>query len=303
LQAILQELHLQQAEIGIIGGSGLYSMPGLTEVREVSLETPFGAPSDAYVLGTLAGRTVAFLSRHGRGHRFMPTELNYRANVHGMKQLGVERIISLSAVGSLKEEHRPLDFVIPDQFVDRTRHRIDTFFGDGLVVHVGLGHPICEEEAAVLAGACHRAGVNATQGGTYLNMEGPQFSTKAESNLYRSWGMDVIGMTNLTEARLAREAELCYVTVAMVTDYDCWHEEHGHVSVDQIVAVLLKNAEHACNVVREAVVAMPKTRGCKCGSALKNAIITQKDVVPAATLERLKLLVGKYFDSEQKAGT
>jgi len=294
---------LADAEIGIIGGSGLYSMPGLTDVREVPLETPFGAPSDAYVVGTLAGRRVAFLARHGRGHRFMPTELNYRANIHGMKQLGVERIISLSAVGSLKEEHRPLDFVIPDQFVDRTRHRVDTFFGDGLVVHVGLGHPICEEEAKVLAGACLRAGVNVKHGGTYLNMEGPQFSTKAESNLYRSWGMDVIGMTNLTEARLAREAELCYVTVAMVTDYDCWHEEHDHVSVGQIVAVLLKNAEHAGNVVCEAVSAMPKARGCKCGSALKNAIITQKDMVPLATLQRLKLLVGKYFDSTQKAGT
>ncbi len=294
---------MADAEIGIIGGSGLYSMPGLTGVHDVSLQTPFGAPSDAYVLGTLAGRKVAFLARHGRGHRFMPTELNYRANIHGMKQLGVERVISLSAVGSLKEEHRPLDFVIPDQFVDRTRHRVDTFFGDGLVVHVGLGHPICDEAAPVLAGACRRAGVNVKQGGTYLNMEGPQFSTKAESNLYRSWGMDVIGMTNLTEARLAREAELCYVTVAMVTDYDCWHEEHDHVSVEQIVGVLLKNAEHACNVVREAVAAMPKTRACKCGSALKNAIITQKDMVPAATLERLRLLVGKYFNSEQKAGT
>ena len=294
---------MADAEIGIIGGSGLYSMPGLTDVREVPLETPFGAPSDAYVVGTLAGRRVAFLARHGRGHRFMPTELNYRANIHGMKQLGVGRIISLSAVGSLKEEHRPLDFVIPDQFVDRTRHRVDTFFGDGLVVHVGLGHPICEEEAKILAGACLRAGVNVKHGGTYLNMEGPQFSTKAESNLYRSWGMDVIGMTNLTEARLAREAELCYVTVAMVTDYDCWHEEHDHVSVGQIVAVLLKNAEHAGNVVCEAVSAMPKARGCKCGSALKNAIITQKDMVPLATLQRLKLLVGKYFDSTQKAGT
>jgi 5'-methylthioadenosine phosphorylase len=293
---------LQQAEIGIIGGSGLYTMPGFTDQHEVVLETPFGSPSDAYVLGTLEGRKVAFLSRHGRGHRFMPTEINYRANIHGMKQLGVERVISLSAVGSLKEEHKPLDFVIPDQFIDRTRHRVDTFFGDGLVVHVGLADPICEETAKVAAGACTRAGVTGKSGGTYLNMEGPQFSTKAESNLYRSWGLDVIGMTNLTEARLAREAELCYATVAMVTDYDCWHPEHDHVTVDQIVAVLLKNAEHACAVVREAVAAMPKTRSCKCGSALKNAIITQKSAVPAKTLERLRLLVGKYFDSEQKAG-
>ena len=293
---------MPQAEIGIIGGSGLYSMPGFSDVKEVSLETPFGAPSDAYVVGTLEGRKVAFLSRHGRGHRFMPTEINYRANIHGMKQLGVERVISLSAVGSLKEEHHPLDFVIPDQFIDRTRHRIDTFFGNGLVVHVGLGHPVCAEVANVATEACKRAGVNVKAGGTYLNMEGPQFSTKAESNLYRSWGLDVIGMTNITEARLAREAELCYATVAMVTDYDCWHEEHDHVSVEQIVAVLLKNAEHACSVVKHAVAAMPKTRSCKCGSALKNAIITQKSAVPPGALERVRLLVGKYFDSEQKAG-
>ncbi len=293
---------MQQAEIGIIGGSGLYSMPGFSDVHELSLTTPFGAPSDPFVLGTLEGRKVAFLSRHGRGHRFMPTEINYRANIHGMKQLGVERILSLSAVGSLKEEHRPLDFVIPDQFIDRTRHRVDTFFGDGLVAHVGFGHPVCAETATVAVQACRHVGVNTKSGGTYLNMEGPQFSTKAESNLYRSWGLDVIGMTNLTEARLAREAELCYATVAMVTDYDCWHEGHDHVSVDQIVAVLLKNAEHACSVVREAVAAMPKTRTCKCGSALKNAIITQKSAVPPATLKRLRLLVGKYFDSEQKAG-
>jgi 5'-methylthioadenosine phosphorylase len=294
---------LQQAEIGIIGGSGLYTMAGFSDVHEVSLETPFGAPSDPYVLGTLAGRKVAFLSRHGRGHRFMPTEINYRANIHGFKQLGVERVLSLSAVGSLKQEHRPLDFVIPNQFVDRTRHRVDTFFGDGLVVHIGFGEPVCGEVASVAVEACRRAGVNVKSGGAYLNMEGPQFSTKAESNLYRSWGLDVIGMTNLTEARLAREAELCYATVAMVTDYDCWHETHDSVSVDQIVAVLVKNAEHACTVVREAVAAMPKTRSCKCASALKNAIITQKNTVPAATLERLRLLVGKYFDSEQKAGT
>jgi 5'-methylthioadenosine phosphorylase len=233
----------------------------------------------------------------------MPTEINYRANIHGFKQLGVERVLSLSAVGSLKQEHRPLDFVIPNQFVDRTRHRVDTFFGDGLVVHIGFGEPVCGEVASVAVEACRRAGVNVKSGGAYLNMEGPQFSTKAESNLYRSWGLDVIGMTNLTEARLAREAELCYATVAMVTDYDCWHETHDSVSVDQIVAVLVKNAEHACTVVREAVAAMPKTRSCKCASALKNAIITQKNTVPAATLERLRLLVGKYFDSEQKAGT
>jgi 5'-methylthioadenosine phosphorylase len=293
---------LQQAEIGIIGGSGLYTMPGFNDVQQITLETPFGSPSDPYMLGTLEGRKVAFLSRHGNGHRFSPTEINYRANIHGMKQLGVERILSLSAVGSLKEEHQPLDFVIPTQFIDRTRHRVDTFFSDGIVAHVGLAEPVCGDLGKVAFEACGKAGVNAKSGGTYLNMEGPQFSTKAESNLYRSWGLDVIGMTNLTEARLAREAEICYVTVAMVTDYDCWHEEHGAVTVEQIIGVLVKNAENACRVVRHAVAAMPKTRSCKCGSALKSAIITQKSAVPAATLERLHLLVGKYFDSEKKAG-
>jgi len=272
-------------------------MPGLTDVQELSLATPFGTPSDAYVLGTLNGRKVAFLARHGRGHRFMPTELNYRANIHGFKELGVERILSLSAVGSLKDEHKPLDFVIPDQFVDRTRHRVDTFFGDGLVAHVALGDPVCEKTARFVEEACRRAGVSVKGGGTYLNMEGPQFSTKAESNLYRSWGMDVIGMTNLTEARLAREAELCYVTVAMVTDYDCWHPEHDDVTVEQIVGVLLQNAEHACNVVREAVGVLPKERTCKCGSALSHAIITDKSKVPAETLQRLRLIVGKYFEN------
>jgi 5'-methylthioadenosine phosphorylase len=300
LHTILEETPLQQAEIGIIGGSGLYSMPGLADVREVALETPFGKPSDPYVLGTLSGRKVAFLTRHGRGHRLMPTELPYRANIHGFKQLGVERILSLSAVGSLKEEHKPLDFVIPDQFVDRTRHRADTFFGDGLVAHIAFGNPICDEAAEVVARACERVGVHAKSGGNYLCMEGPQFSTKAESNLYRSWGMDVIGMTNITEAKLAREAELCYVTVAMVTDYDCWHPEHDHVTVDQIVGVLVKNAENAANVVREAITAMPRERVCGCGAALKHAILTQKSAVPAATLERLKLIVGKYFENEKK---
>ncbi len=293
---------MQQAEIGIIGGSGLYTMPGFSNVHKIVLDTPFGLPSDMFVLGTLEGRKVAFLSRHGNGHRLTPTEINYRANIHGMKQLGVERILSLSAVGSLKEEHHPMDFVIPNQFIDRTRHRVDTFFGDGLVAHVGFGEPVCADMGKVAYEACGKIGVNAKRGGTYLNMEGPQFSTKAESNLYRSWGLDVIGMTNLTEARLAREAEICYATVAMVTDYDCWHEEHDAVSVDQIIGVLMKNAENACSLVRHAVAAMPKERGCKCASALKNAIITQKTMVPQATLDRLWLLVGKYFDSEKKAG-
>lgn len=285
---------MAQAEIGIIGGSGLYQMKGITDLHEVALETPFGKPSDSYMVGDLAGRRVAFLSRHGRGHRIMPTEINFRANIHGMKQLGVERIISVSAVGSLKEEHAPLDFVLPDQFYDRTKQRISTFFGDGVVAHIAFGDPICEHMSKVVFDASRRAGVNVKHGGTYVCMEGPQFSTRAESNLYRSWGMDVIGMTNLQEAKLAREAELCYVTVAMVTDYDCWHETHDAVTVDQIIAVLLKNAENACNVVREAVAAMPKDRGCKCGSALATAIITQRDAIPAATKEKLKLIIGKY---------
>jgi 5'-methylthioadenosine phosphorylase len=291
---------LSSVEIGIIGGSGLYAMPGLTEVRELRQQTPFGDPSDAYVLGTLQGRRVAFLARHARGHRLLPTELNFRANIYGFKQLGVERIVSISAVGSLKEEHKPLEFVIPDQFFDRTRHRVDTFFGEGVVAHVAFAEPICPELAGVVEAACKNAGVKGKRGGTYLCMEGPQFSTKAESNLYRSWGMDVIGMTNLQEAKLAREAEICYVTVAMVTDYDCWHPQHDSVTVDQIVAVLLKNAENACNVVRETVAALPKERSCKCGAALAHAIITERDKIPAATREKLKLILGKYLDNKAK---
>jgi 5'-methylthioadenosine phosphorylase len=275
-------------------------MNGLTDVREVPLDTPFGKPSDSYILGTLAGRKVTFLARHGRGHKIMPTELNFRANIHGMKQLGVSRILSISAVGSLKEEHRPLEFVVPDQFVDRTNKRISTFFGDGIVAHIAFADPVCMDVAKVAHAASQKAGVVSKLGGTYICMEGPQFSTKAESNLYRSWGMDVIGMTNLQEAKLAREAEICYATVAMVTDYDCWHPDHDSVTVDQIIAVLLKNAENAANVVREAVAAMPKDRTCKCDSALATALITHKDAVPPATRKKLDLIIGKYF--EQKAG-
>ncbi|HXY12996.1 MAG TPA: S-methyl-5'-thioadenosine phosphorylase [Terriglobales bacterium] len=286
---------MAQAEIGIIGGSGLYSMPGLSNVEEVHERTPFGDPSDAYVLGTLEDRKVAFLARHGRGHRILPTELNFRANIYGFKQLGVERIVSLSAVGSLKEEHKPLDFVIPDQFFDRTRHRVDTFFGEGVVAHVSFADPVCPELAKVVQAACARAGITAKRGGTYLCMEGPQFSTKAESNLYRTWGMDVIGMTNLQEAKLAREAEICYLTVAMVTDYDCWHPHHESVTVDQIVTVLIKNAENACRVVQESVAVMPTGRACKCSSALAHAIITERDKIPPATREKLKLILGKYL--------
>jgi len=286
---------LSQAEIGIIGGSGLYAMPGLANPRELRQETPFGDPSDAYVLGQLEGRQVAFLARHGRGHRLLPSELNFRANIYGFKQLGVERILSLSAVGSLKQEHRPLDFVIPDQFFDRTRHRVDTLFGEGIVAHVGFADPVCPELARTLEAACREANVTVKPGGTYLCMEGPQFSTKAESAVYRGLGMDVIGMTNLQEAKIAREAEICYVTVAMVTDYDCWHPEHDSVTVQQIVGVLLKNAENACRVVREAVAAMPKARSCKCGSALAHAILTDRDKIPAATREKLKLILDKYL--------
>ena len=292
---------MAQAEIGIIGGSGLYSMPGLTNVHEVQQQTPFGDPSDVYVLGTLEGRKVAFLTRHGRGHRILPTEINFRANIHGFKQLGVERILSMSAVGSLKEEHKPLDFVIPEQFFDRTRHRVDTFFGEGIAVHVAMADPVCPELTRVVEGACKKSGVTAKHGGTYLCMEGPQFSTRAESNVYRSWGMDVIGMTNLQEAKLAREAEICYVTVAMVTDYDCWHPEHDSVTVNQVVAVLMKNAEHACRVVRESVAAMPKGRSCKCESALAHAIITERSKIPAATREKLKLILAKYLERKTTA--
>ena len=292
---------MAQAEIGIIGGSGLYSMAGLTDTRELNVETPFGPPSDAYVTGALEGRRVAFLARHSRGHRILPTELNFRANIYGFKQLGVERIISMSAVGSLKEEHRPLDFVIPDQFFDRTSKRISTFFGDGVVAHVAFADPVCSEVAGVLGAACRRAGVTGKLGGTYVCMEGPQFSTKAESNVYRSWGMDVIGMTNLQEAKLAREAELCYATVAMVTDYDCWHPTHDSVTVEQIVANLLKNAENASKVIREAVGAMPNARECKCGQALATAILTDRDKIPAATRQKLALLLDKYLGAH-KAG-
>ncbi len=282
-------------KIGVIGGSGLYSMPGFTEQKEVAVETPFGSPSDNYVVGTLEGQEVAFLARHGRGHRISPSELNFRANIYGMKSLGVERIVSLSAVGSLKEEHKPLDFVIPDQFVDRTRGRISTFFGEGLVAHVSFADPVCPQLAETVTAACSTATVNAKKGGTYICMEGPMFSTKAESNLYRSWGMDVIGMTNLQEAKLAREAEICYVTVAMVTDYDCWHPEHDAVEVTDIIRVLTQNAANAARVVAEAVKSMPAARTCKCGTSLQHALITDRKLVPENTIRKLEPIVGKYF--------
>src|SRR5438874_6314665 len=270
-------------------------MPGLTDVQEVAQETPFGTPSDAYVLGTVEGKRVAFLARHGRGHRILPSELNFRANIYGFKQLGVDRILSVSAVGSLKEEHKPGEFLVVDQFVDRTRHRVDTFFGNGVVAHVAFADPVCAQLAEVVTDACKKAKVVGKRGGSYVCMEGPQFSTKAESNLYRSWGMDVIGMTNLQEAKLAREAEMCYSTIAMVTDYDCWHPGHDAVTVDQIIVVLNKNAENACNVVRNSVAAMPRQRGCRCGSALQHAIITDPTKIPVETRQKLSLLLDKYL--------
>jgi 5'-methylthioadenosine phosphorylase len=286
---------LQKAEIGIIGGSGLYAMPGLTNVREETVETPFGAPSDAFVLGDLEGRKVAFLARHGRGHRILPSELNFRANIYAMKMLGVERILSVSAVGSLKEEHKPTDFVIPDQFIDRTFARVGTFFGEGIVGHVAFGDPVCATVRGVFEKACAEVGVVGKNGGTYVCMEGPQFSTRAESNLYRSWGADVIGMTNLQEAKLAREAEICYATLAMVTDYDCWREGHDDVTVDQVVAVLHQNADNGTKVVKAAIAAMPTERKCACADALKYAILTDKKAIPEAAKERLALLLGKYL--------
>ena len=286
---------MQQAEIGIIGGSGLYAMPGLINPHQIEVDTPFGAPSDAFVAGELEGRQVVFLARHGRGHRLMPTELNFRANIFAMKKLGVERIISVSAVGSLKLEHKPTEFVIPDQFIDRTSQRPSTFFGEGIVGHVSFGDPICATVAKAIQQGAESAGVIAKKGGVYVCMEGPQFSTRAESNLYRSWGADVIGMTNLQEAKLAREAEICYATMAMVTDYDCWHDGHDAVTVEQVIAVLHQNSANAAKAVRTAVAAMPRERACACSTALKFAIITSPEAIPAATRNKLDLLLRKYI--------
>ncbi len=285
----------ETAGIGIIGGSGLYNMPGLEKPREVRVKTPFGDPSDALVVGMLEGKRVAFLARHARGHRLLPTEINYRANIHAMKQLGVERIISVSAVGSLQEDLKPLDFLIPDQFYDRTRHRVSTFFGDGVVAHVGFDKPVCSFLAGILGAACDLAKVRVHRGGTYLCMEGPQFSTLSESHVYRQLRFEVIGMTNLTEAKLAREAEICYSTVAMITDYDCWHPDHASVTLEEIISNLNKNAENAQNVIREAVRAIPTDRSCKCVRALAHAIITDPAVIPAAARKRLSVIAGKYL--------
>jgi 5'-methylthioadenosine phosphorylase len=286
----------ERADIGIIGGSGLYAMEGFAEVREVAVETPFGSPSDPLRVGTLEGRRVAFLPRHGRGHRILPSELNFRANIFAMKILGVERILSVSAVGSLKAEYAPLHMVIPDQFVDRTTRRASTFFGGGLVAHVGFSHPFCGPLSKIMVRSCAEAGATYHEGGTYVCIEGPHFSTLAESELYRSWGMDVVGMTNLQEAKLAREAEICYVTLAMVTDYDCWHPEHDSVTVEQVIAVLGKNTAMAQAVLKAAVrrIGM-EPRGCACAHALRNAIMTAPDLVPDEVKKNLAPLVGKYL--------
>jgi 5'-methylthioadenosine phosphorylase len=281
-------------QIGIIGGSGLYDMAELTDREEKSVRTPFGDPSGPYVTGTLRGKRVAFLARHGVGHRILPSELNFRANIYGMKVLGVERILSASAVGSLKMEYRPLDIVVPDQFFDRTKGRISTFFGGGIVAHVAFSHPLCGDLSKIAAASAEKVGATVHRGGCYVNMEGPQFSTLAESKLYRSWGMDVIGMTNLQEAKLAREAEICYATLALVTDYDCWHPDHDSVTVDLIIANLMQNAATAQKTIADAVETISGTRTCGCKDALATAIITQAALVPEQTKKDLAPIIGKY---------
>jgi 5'-methylthioadenosine phosphorylase len=280
--------------IGIIGGSGLYQMAGLTEIEEIEIETPFGKPSDAYRLGTLEGKRVAFLARHNRHHTILPSELNFRANIYGFKKLGVEWILSASAVGSLKEELQPLDIVLPDQFYDRTKTRISTFFGEGIVVHVSFAHPLCSQLADVIAQGAKDSGIHVKRGGTYVCMEGPQFSTVAESNTYRKYGADLIGMTNLQEAKLAREAEICYATIALVTDYDCWHPQHDAVTVAEVIENLKKNSDHAQTIIRSTVKRLPVDRTCKCGHALKHAIMTDLKRVPEKTREKVELLIRKY---------
>lgn len=281
-------------KIGIIGGSGLYNMPRLTDRVEQTVETPWGDPSDAFLLGKLEGRAVAFLARHGRGHSIMPSNLNFRANIYALKSLGVDWILSFSAVGSLRENLKPLDFCIPDQFFDRTRGRASTFFDEDIAVHVGFADPVCSTLADVAEEACKQAGVTVHRGGTYCCMEGPAFSTRAESLAYRSWGFDVIGMTNLQEAKLAREAEMSYVTIAMVTDYDCWHPEHADVTVEQVIAYLTENAEHARMVAAEAVKRIPHGDS-PFSSAIRNAIITDRSKISEASKEKYRLLIGKYL--------
>ena len=280
--------------IGIIGGSGLYTMGGLTGTRKLRVKTPFGEPSDDLVLGTLEGKRVAFLARHGRGHRILPSEINYRANIYAMKLLGVERIISASAVGSLKEDLRPGEFLVPDQFFDRTKNRASTFFGEGIVAHVAFAHPTCGQLSAVLADACAEEAVKVHRRGTYICIEGPQFSTLAEAEVNRQLRFDVIGMTNLTEAKLAREAEICYATIAMITDYDCWHPDHESVTAAEIIATLNQNAANAQKVLRAAVRELPAARSCQCGAALEHALVTDLQLVSTATKKRLAAIIEKY---------
>jgi 5'-methylthioadenosine phosphorylase len=284
-----------KATVGIIGGSGLYAMSGLTNAHEMRVKTPFGDPSDALVIGTLEGKRVAFLARHGRGHRILPGEINYRANIYAMKLMGVERIISVSAVGSLKEDLRPGEFLVPDQFFDRTKNRASTFFGEGMVAHVAFAHPTCGQVSGVLADACVHEAIKVHRRGTYICIEGPQFSTLAEAEVNRKLGFEVIGMTNVTEARLAREAEICYATIAMITDYDCWHPEHESVTASQIIATLVQNAENAQKVLRTGVRELPANRSCKCGSALQHALVTDLKIVPKETKKRLAAIIGKYI--------
>jgi 5'-methylthioadenosine phosphorylase len=286
---------MMSIQIGIIGGSGLYDMAELTNRDEKTISTPFGEPSGPYVIGTLRGKRVAFLARHGVGHRILPSELNFRANIYGFKVLGVEQILSASAVGSLKEGYKPLDIVVPDQFFDRTKGRISTFFGRGLVAHVAFAHPVCGVLSRIAADSAQAVGASVHRGGTYVNIEGPQFSTLAESKLYRSWGMDVIGMTNVQEAKLAREAEICYATLALVTDYDCWHPDHDSVTVEMIIANLLQNATTAQRAIAEAVGRIDGTRTCGCKDALATAIITQPALVPDRTKRELEPIIGKYI--------
>jgi 5'-methylthioadenosine phosphorylase len=291
---------MSDIRIGVIGGSGLYQMEGMTVREERRIQTPFGDPSDAYIIGELDGRQVAFLPRHGRGHRLLPTELNYRANIYGFKTLGVEEIVSVSAVGSLKIEYKPTDILVPDQFFDRTRHRVDTFFGNGLVAHVSLARPICPRLLDAAAEAARSAGATVHKGGTYVCMEGPQFSTRAESETYRSHGFDIIGMTNLQEARLAREAEICYVSLSMVTDYDCWHETEEAVSGEAVMEVIRQNVQMAQEVVRQMIgrIGEAHSRDCLCAEALKYSLITERSMIPAATVQALQPIIGKYIKAE-----
>ncbi|HEY2995992.1 MAG TPA: S-methyl-5'-thioadenosine phosphorylase [Methylomirabilota bacterium] len=291
---------MTEPAIGVIGGSGLYELEGLTDLRWRRVRTPFGDPSDEYCTGTFQGRPVIFLPRHGRGHRLTPTELNFRANIWGLKSLGAEWVISVSAVGSMKETIHPLDLVVPSQFFDATRRRVSSFFGEGIVAHVGMADPVCPTVAAALEKAARATGANVHRGGTYICIEGPQFSSKAESRIYRTWGVDVIGMTNMPEAKLAREAELCYATLALVTDYDVWHESHETVTVEAVIQNLLKNVATAKNVLRQVIPALGPPRACPCASLLQNAVITSPAAFPLDTRRRLDLLLGKYFPLDRR---